>query len=65
MHEKWSQISHFNPHMQSFQEMHDVVPQLLQGRCTLGVLPQESKVFLWGGAAYISDGVLLKIAISK
>ena len=45
MHEKWSQVSHFNPHMQSFQEMRDVVPQLLQDRRTLGVLPQESKVF--------------------
>ena len=28
IHEKWSQISHFDPHMQSFQEMHDVVPQV-------------------------------------
>ena len=34
-----------NPHMQSPQEMHDVVPQLLLDRCTLGVLPQEPKVF--------------------
>ena len=51
--------------MQSFQEMDDVVPQLLQDRRTLGVLPQESKGFLWGGAASITQGILLKMAISK